>query len=160
MMDIHSDGHQHCTMSITGTYMGSVEVCAKCFLDAVLLFAFEHRDKRFLKEVHLVNIDEDTTANMVLALRQVLKKGMDLLTIEASEQMEKMQKTIRKNPGLFAKVNAGLSDFLCGSKKGGTASELPSWRVSGQKTPKTVKPPTYGRPLPKPPLKATGRPGK
>ena len=143
--------------------MGSVEVCAKCFLDAVLLYTFEHREKHFLKEVHLVNIDADTTANMVLALRQVLKKGMDLLTIEATEEMEKMQKTMKKNPGLFAKVKAGLSDFLCGSKKGTAASELqvPSGRVSSQKTPMTVMAPTSVRPLPKPPaFKATGRPGK
>ena len=140
--------------------MGSVEVCAKSFLDAVLLYAFEHRDKHSLKEVHLVTIDANTTAFMVLTLRQILNKGMDLLTIEATEEMERLQTTAKKNPGLFAKMKAGLSDFLCGSKKGGAVAGTPIGRVSDQKVPVTVKTPTHGRPLPKPPVKGTGRPGK
>lgn len=142
----------------TGTYMGSVEVCAKSFLDAVLLYAFEHRDKHSLKEVHLVNIDANTTAMMVLTLRQALEKGMDLLTIEATEEMERLQTTAKKNPGLFAKMKAGVSEFLCGSKKAGAVVELSSGRTgtNKQKTTGTVKPQTSNRPLPKP----SGRTGK
>ena len=140
--------------------MGAVEVCAKSFLDAVLLYAFEHRDKRSLQEIHLVNIDANTIAIMILTLRQILKKGMDLLTIEATEEMERLQTKAKKNPGLFAKMKAGLSDFLFGVKNRGEMTESLSGRTSSQMVQGTGRLPTRGRPLPKPSEKATARPGK
>ena len=144
---------------ILGVYMGAVEVCAKSFLDAVLLYAFEHRNKHSLQKIHLVNIDANTTAIMILTLRQILKKGMDLLTIEATEEMERLQTKAKKNPGLFAKMKAGLSDFMCGVKKGIVMDESPSARTSSHLMQGTTKPITAVRPLPKPPAKATGRSG-
>lgn len=133
----------------TGTFMGSVEVCAKCFLDAVLLFTYENKGKQSLKEVHLVNEHEDNTANMVIVLRQLLKKGLDLLTVEALEEIEEINKKKKKNPGIFAQVKAKLSDFLSSPVKAVSAMG-PTSGISGtQRRAVTVRAPTNIGPVPK-----------
>ena len=119
--------------SVLGTYCGSVDVCAKSFLDAILLFTYELRGKLHIKEVYLVNKHEDSTANMILFLRQLLKKGMDLLTIEALEEDERMRKKVEKKPGLIAKMKAGVSDLIWGSDKEPTGPP-PGRLQAGKKT--------------------------
>lgn len=143
----------------TGTLMVSVEVCAKCFLDAILLFTYEQQSNQCLKEVHLVNEHADATANMVLAVRQQLKRGMDLLTVEAIEEKEEMDKKMKKSPGLYKKVKAKVSDFLWGSSKAVTPMGPTSGIPDTQKKAVTVKPPTDGRPLPKPQVQTKAKPG-
>ena len=134
---------------LSGTFMGSVEVCAKCFLDAVLLFTYENKGKQSLKEVHLVNEHEDNTANMVIVLRQLLKKGLDLLTVEALEEVEEINKKKKKNPGIFAQVKAKLSDFLSSPVKAVSAMGPTSGIPGTQRRAVTVRAPTNIGPVPK-----------
>lgn len=124
----------------SGAFKGAIDVCAECFLDAVLLFTYDQKGKQCLKEVHLVNNYENSTANMILTIRQMLVKGMDLLTIEAMEKRDRG----KKRPGLIAKIKAGISDFLFGPTKGHEATEPPRTSSNTKKS-TTVRPTVHGK---------------
>lgn len=133
-----------------GTFLGDIDVCAKCFLDAVLLFTYDQKGKQCLKEVHLVNIDKDTTANMIITIRQMLVRGMDLLTVEAIDERNRM----KKDTSLFVKFKAGLSYFLFGTTKGHGA-KAPPRVISNQKKATT---PASGKSAQKPSDQAKNKP--
>ena len=142
-------------VSILGSYCGTVDVCAKCFLDAIFLFTYGLQGKLHIKEISLVNKHEDSTANMVLFLRQHLKKGMDLLTIEASDEYERLKRKIEKKPGLIAKVKAGVADFIKGTSK--ESEEAACYGKDVGKKAAAQKSSTTNRPLPKVPTQTVGQ---
>lgn len=136
----------------SGAFKGAIDVCAKCFLDAVLLFTYDQKGKQCLKEVHLVNIYEDTTANMILNIRQMLVKGMDLLTIEAIEERERG----KKSPSWFANIKAGISDLLFGPTKGLEATEPPRTSSNTKKS-TSVRPTVHGKSAMRPSVQAKNK---
>ncbi|XP_052772832.1 uncharacterized protein LOC128211801 [Mya arenaria] len=72
----------------SGIFGCPVEICAKAFLYAVLLYAYGHpAASGSLRSIHLVNNDDANTALTILALKQLIAEGAGRLLTDAEQLM-------------------------------------------------------------------------
>jgi len=68
-------------------YSAPLDLCVKCFLNAVLLFTDDHPASRRLDDVRLVNNDAESTVTSIVLVRTQLDMGISVLTADAREMM-------------------------------------------------------------------------
>lgn len=92
-----------------GVFGSPLDVSIKCFLDGVLIFHSELGDHlSYLKEIILVNMDEDGVSTSIAILHSLLDGGQDLATAEAIDRFSRLQEKRRATTNKI-KLIAGRS---------------------------------------------------
>ncbi|XP_061171331.1 uncharacterized protein LOC133180897 [Saccostrea echinata] len=92
----------------SGVFGAPLDVSIKCFLDGVLIFHSEMGDPAHLKEITLVNTDEDGVATSIAILQSLLDGGQDRATAEAIDRFTRLQEKRRATTNKL-KMVAGRS---------------------------------------------------
>ncbi|XP_052772071.1 uncharacterized protein LOC128211381 isoform X1 [Mya arenaria] len=71
----------------TGVYGAPLDVCVKCFLNAVLIFTAEGSTDHRLNDVRLVNNDAESTVTSIVLVQTQLDMGIPALSADAHELM-------------------------------------------------------------------------
>ena len=77
-------------VDITGIFGSPLEISIKCFLDALLIFTSECRGDYHLREVNMVNNDDDGVITTIALLHSLLEVGQDQLMAEAIDKFTKL----------------------------------------------------------------------
>lgn len=110
----------------SGVFGCPLEVCVTSFLNAVLLYGYDHlSDTIHLKEVNLVNNNSDNTAMTVLHLRQLISKDVHDLITEARKQIQHVEERCHQAAAVFDwHSTLDYSTALTPTAKYGTADLL------------------------------------
>ena len=73
-----------------------MDICVRCFLDAVLVFVDKHR-ARSLTDIRLISNDAESTVTSIVLLQTLLEAGIEDLTSEALESHNKFTDKSRMN---------------------------------------------------------------
>lgn len=91
---------------LKGVFGSPLDVSIKCFLDGALIFHSEVGDSSHLREINLVNTDEDGVATSIAILQSLLDGGQDRATAEAIDRFTRLQEKRRATTNKLRSASA------------------------------------------------------
>lgn len=81
---------------LAGVYGAPLDLCVRCFLNAVLIFTHKQVHDQRLNDIRLVNNDAESTVTSIVLVETLLDDGLESLTTDAERFIEKFENDDRE----------------------------------------------------------------